>query len=992
MMDLFLTSMCAWGRHICLFCRRPDGSAHTLWLKFTPSLLASGTPGEVSDALGTDGISFRVKSERLTSAFGFEQSGAREMTRVSFMKRSEVRRGASILKETMKVMHEGWPSEQQFLHETGLSLNGWLTLKRGGDPLSGRMRECLNVDSRRVRRLHTTCEMSDLCSSNRKTEPPLVFMYIRMRAFSESSTPKSLKIPDAGKRPDCVSHILTKVQIKGGGVSVGNVSEERKMADQCVKTFYLAHTLGGDMRRREVRLIKSLATYIAKVDPDIFVVHGDSCCPVQYLYTRNTKRSIFCRLMVGDPMDAEKQSEGSRQFQPSDFLRVRGREVVDLRHCLMKQQFKPKLDGYTLGCTLSHPNLLRRESQSEFRSVSDHVYERSVFLENEKVLEQLRLETDLMVALENQRGVVSEFMAISTATDVRLTDVVCRGQQVRVWSRMTRCLYQKGLYVDRDHIKTKILILPMDEKNTTYPDPGFLRNVPLQGTESGEEEDGTGRGSKRGVTQLNLFGDKLQSETDAIDEFKQNVKIRKKSQSQSQGGKVMRPHVGMYRGNAVVTFDFASLYPSIIQGYSICYMRLLLDTPSHRRILEDPRAVVEYIPLNSSLALPLVKTWSGRPVPTFLPQMVGEVVQERQRVRAEIARLKGEGRLGRFQAATLNARQLSCKVLQNAVYGFLGVEKNARFSCRYLMSCVCAIGRFMITLSRYRAITDMGAFVVYGDTDSIMVQIPPDGPLQREQLRPSQREGVRGYASQLSDLDLHRICTLFSERVSKLFPSPNLLECEDRKKPHLQIGRKQYICLVVPFLRGSWGDMPKLVMKGVSILKRDRCMWVRRMGPALCTALLNGSEDDFVQILRQNVEHLVAGRLDYEDLSISCCIGTDYKNRQNIQLFTRDLLQLRTGHLVPPMSRISYVVLCKPGVPFWQRGEDPKWARRNGSNLDREYYVKKQLLPAIVQLLCASPKMRLRVMEMLGAVLVNIRNQDHHQRDIRTFFKRAKHE
>lgn len=72
-----------------------------------------------------------------------------------------------------------------------------------------------------------------------------------------------------------------------------------------------------------------------------------------------------------------------------------------------------------------------------------------------------------------------------------------------------------------------------------------------------------------------------------------------------------------------------------------------------------------------------------------------------------------------------DARQKAIKVVMNSVYGGCGAQKATTFSCPQLSRATTAIGRHMIGLAARCAREEYHCKLVYGDTDSIMVTLPP---------------------------------------------------------------------------------------------------------------------------------------------------------------------------------------------------------------------------------------------------------------------------
>ena len=81
--------------------------------------------------------------------------------------------------------------------------------------------------------------------------------------------------------------------------------------------------------------------------------------------------------------------------------------------------------------------------------------------------------------------------------------------------------------------------------------------------------------------------------------------------------------------------------------------------------------------------------------------------------------LKSDGSLTEAQKSQLNIRQLALKLTANSMYGCLGFSYS-RFFAKHLAALVTSKGR-EILLNTKDLIQKMNLDVIYGDTDSVMV-------------------------------------------------------------------------------------------------------------------------------------------------------------------------------------------------------------------------------------------------------------------------------
>jgi len=165
------------------------------------------------------------------------------------------------------------------------------------------------------------------------------------------------------------------------------------------------------------------------------------------------------------------------------------------------------------------------------------------------------------------------------------------------------------------------------------------------------------------------------------------------------------------------------LYPSIMEGFLICYMRVIYK----EKWLKDSRLKVQWIPINEKECVAYAKEYDGVPVETILPSVVNHVVELRAKTRLEQKKFPKDS----FMWQTLEQRQLAAKVVCNSLYGFvLFASRRALmgYACVYLgytgsetsgMTCtaiaaaVTNIGRWMNRTVRF-CILFLQGFVLYG--------------------------------------------------------------------------------------------------------------------------------------------------------------------------------------------------------------------------------------------------------------------------------------
>ena len=272
-----------------------------------------------------------------------------------------------------------------------------------------------------------------------------------------------------------------------------------------------------------------------------------------------------------------------------------------------------------------------------------------------------------------------------------------------------------------------------------------------------------------------------------------------------KGAFVLDAHTGLYEN--VVSFDFASLYPSIMMSHNIDYTTLVRDDT----VPDDQCHIIEWdehincgcenSEVNKAverICKPFRYRWLKEPV-GVLPTIVKSFIDARKSARAQLAITDPNTSLARL----LNVTQNAYKVSANSVYGALAVQKG------YLpffpaAQSITAIGRRSLVRVKELIEREHHGVVIYGDSDSNYVKF--------RHIQPEQ-------------LDEH--CRRIATQVSQEFPPPMKLEYEGAVyEKYLLLTKKRYIYRE----RSSKGEgQGPLGSKGVMLRRRDNPVVVRNI-------------------------------------------------------------------------------------------------------------------------------------------------------------------
>lgn len=240
-----------------------------------------------------------------------------------------------------------------------------------------------------------------------------------------------------------------------------------------------------------------------------------------------------------------------------------------------------------------------------------------------------------------------------------------------------------------------------------------------------------------------------------------------------EGGLVLEPKTGIY-DKYVLLLDFNSLYPSIMQEFNVCFTTMdvnveVIDTEA------PPRVAQQTAPVG------------------VLPELVKMFVDRRKYVK----RLMNDPSLSAAAKARYHIEQMGLKLTANSMYGCLG-SSHSRFYARPLAAFITAKGRDILRDTVQIAEQADGVDVIYGDTDSIMINT------HQKVYSKAHRIG-----QQLKD-QVNTKYTMLEIDIDGVFRRTLLLK---KKKYAAQVVTKE--------ADGSYKEA--LEVKGLDIVRRDGC-------------------------------------------------------------------------------------------------------------------------------------------------------------------------
>ncbi|GJQ86017.1 hypothetical protein Trydic_g14961 [Trypoxylus dichotomus] len=388
-------------------------------------------------------------------------------------------------------------------------------------------------------------------------------------------------------------------------------------------------------------------------------------------------------------------------------------------------------------------------------------------------------------------------------------------------------------------------------------------------------------------------------------EQQENTKSKRKKPTYS-GGLVLDPKIGFY-DKLILLMDFNSLYPSIIQEYNVCFTTL-----THS---ED-----------NSCNFSQGKTKSNG----ILPTEIRKLVESRRNVKGLMKKVDSSSEL----YMQYNIRQMALKLTANSMYGCLGFS-NSRFFAKEIAAFITQKGREILTNTK-DAVEKMTFEVIYGDTDSIMIN------------------------TNCLDYDqVFKIGNKIKQEINKLYRQVEL-DIDGVFKYLLLLKKKKYAAVTVT--KSKTGEL-KLAQehKGLDIVRRDWSGLSAECGKTVLNYIL--SSDSLEEKIENVQNHLARIKSDLESNSVPLTLlmitkqltknPKEYSEKNSlphVQVALR--YNQKGGKQLQNGDTVGYII-CDNGTsaPATQRAYHFEELKNSDTlKIDVKYYLGLQIYPVISRL------------------------------------------
>lgn len=384
-----------------------------------------------------------------------------------------------------------------------------------------------------------------------------------------------------------------------------------------------------------------------------------------------------------------------------------------------------------------------------------------------------------------------------------------------------------------------------------------------------------------------------------------------------QGGLVFEPEKGLHK-NYILVMDFNSLYPSIIQEFNICFTTVERDAYN---VSHDEEHDLPVIPERDSDA-------------GVLPRLLNTLVSRRR----EVKKLLKDPRINASERAQYDIKQQALKLTANSMYGCLGYV-NSRFYAKPLAMLVTNKGREILMDTRQLA-ESIGLRVVYGDTDSVMIDT---GALNLQ-------EALKiGEDFKVQVNDKYKLLEIDTDNVFKRL---------------LLHAKKKYAAMNVSLDKKTKKEVCSLEVKGLDMRRREYCPLSKQISTYVLEKLLSDMDpEEALSSVYEYLESMGAkiknNEIPVRDYLINTRLSKDpglYPNGKTMAAVQVALRLRDQGKVIKGGSVITFVIAAAADGEASSSAERARAIQEYLSSKDKkfvpdsEYYLDKQIYAPVERL------------------------------------------
>jgi len=371
-----------------------------------------------------------------------------------------------------------------------------------------------------------------------------------------------------------------------------------------------------------------------------------------------------------------------------------------------------------------------------------------------------------------------------------------------------------------------------------------------------------------------------------------------------KGALVLEPDTGLHT-KPVVYLDFKSMYPTIFISFNICPTTLITkDSDYSGDIIETPVGS-KFVPKNVRRGV--------------IPEVVQYLVNERDRLRREANNAKDENLRRIFES-----KQIAVKYMTNSFYGYTGYIRARTYDLK-VATAVTGCGRMLIEKTKIIVEKNKNAKVIYGDTDSVMVEVDAKSPQEA-----------------------FTIGKKLEKQINEALEEKVTIRIENVFTTILILSKKRYAGISMEPRGDGWEE--KNVMKGIETVRRDWCdLTGETLNRVLAIILKEQDPKKALDYVKDVIKDLANNKIPLEKLVITKSISKSLKEYKGIQPHVEVMKKMRKRDIATaPIvgDRVGYIIVHGTQMTS-MRAEDPDYVKSKGLKVDSKYYIENQLVPPL---------------------------------------------
>lgn len=370
------------------------------------------------------------------------------------------------------------------------------------------------------------------------------------------------------------------------------------------------------------------------------------------------------------------------------------------------------------------------------------------------------------------------------------------------------------------------------------------------------------------------------------------------------GAYVVDPETGIH--DHVFTFDYKSLYPSIIITWNI--------GPDSYIEPEDFEQIQ-----NHGTGDEMIKSANGQYFYKDHPSAITKAIKKLLDLRVKFKKVMLAAVPESREYDVANAKQRATKVLCNSMYGIMGYTRG-RFYRREIAEAITLGGQWLNKKTKVW-FEEKGYSVIYGDTDSVFVKMPE-----------GDKAKIPGLLKELHsfyDIELKNEFNIDEHHIE--------LEFEKHFKRLIMVQKKRYAGHII---EQDGAKLDKVLVKGLEYIKRDTIEYGRKMQKELIDSILYNDRNlpYYIDWVEKHSLKFFSGDFDIQDLVVTKKLTKrpeSYKTKP-VHVKVAEELRNREEQFYVGM-RIPYIVVSEKPL----EAVHPSWYEPGSAS--PTYYWDKQI-------------------------------------------------